>query len=420
MSAKEVLMAAAGAALPLPEFVSSSRNTTGNTGFITLAAPSGIQDGDLLVALIYADDSGASCRVDGPPSGFVTIFQDTSANPAFSVHTKTAASESGTYTFDFSSSVNASMGAMLVYRNANRVNTLSGINRDAGGTATALSITPSLMGILLASFTNGSTATISTPPSGMTQRVAAGSPYGKGHTVYELSPQASVATGNKTLVWNASGNVSGSQLQITNEPSIAPEFVGSDKTQTTSGTTSLTINKPSGTIQGDLMVAVMASTSITNVLWSGATGWTEVADQGAPPSLRIAYKVAGASEGSSYTFTHAASALLSGCILTYRYAAYDAAGTYWTGSSLLQMPSVTTSASQSILIAAAARGAASITITTPIGMTLRVLDNDVDSPSYNACSQSVAKGPTGVRFATTGSSTNSAGIMLSIKPTRSL
>ena len=170
------------------------------------------------------------------------------------------------------------------------------------------------------------------------------------------------------------------------------------------------------------MVAVMATNATggnASQPWTGDTGWVEIFDQQSAPDLRIAYKIA-ASEGSSYTFTFGASVFLAGTILTYRYAAYDTIGTFTSSANPLILPSISPSESQSILIAAGARNAASITLGTPTDMTARVTDSDGTSPSYIVCDQTVAKGPTGTRSMSTGSTSSVAGIMLAIKPTRSL
>jgi len=167
---------------------------------------------------------------------------------------------------------------------------------------------------------------------------------------------------------------------------------------------------------------VMAASSGASNAWTDST-FTEIADQASNtnPQLRVAYKVAGSSEPSSYSFTIGESRTLSGCILTYRYAAYDTiAGSFTTGANPLVLTSISPSESQSILIAAGARGSNNITLGTPTGMAARVTDNDATSPSYIVCDQTVAKGPTGTRSMSTGSTNNVAGIMLSIKPTRSL
>lgn len=198
----------------------------------------------------------------------------------------------------------------------------------------------------------------------------------------------------------------------------APTFIASTNNQV-SGSSTLTINKPSGTQEGDLMVAVMSRGGTSAQTWTGDTGWTEVADQTtASPSLRIAYKVAGSSEGSSYSFTCSSSVSpLAGCILTYRGAAYDTIGAFATGSSSLSAPSINTSLPNCVLIASFSRNDVSITCTTPTGMTARVTDSNATAPSYLVADEVfTVVGATGVRTSTVGSTTDVAGILMSIKP----
>lgn len=402
-----------------PFFVSSATNVANSTG-VSVSAPPGIVNGDLLIAITYqtATISPATNPIVTPPSGFLQIYTELSANTRATVNVKVAASESGSYVFTSPYS-GLFRALILVYRNATQVNTISGINRTSSATATALSLTPTYEGVLVASFSSSTSNSITTPPASMEQRLApsGGALYA---AVYDV-PQPVATSGNKTLVWGATGDVTGIQLQVTTEPTVAPEFVASANTQNSVNSDTLTINKPTGTIQNDLMVAVMEASG-NSPAWSGDTGWTEAADQLLTPSLRVAYKVAGASEGGTYTFTASkVGQILSGAILTYRYAAYDSiAGSFAVGDKYLQLASVTSSISQCILIAAGARAAASITLGTPIGMTARVTDNDATSPSSKVCDQVVAKGPSGIRSMPVDDTAGVAGIMLSIKPTRSL
>jgi hypothetical protein len=409
------LRAASLSALPLPEFVSSSVNIVSTSNTNTVTAPAGIQDGDFLIAFGSADSSGRV--ISSYPAGFVETSAVQTPISIF-VACKVAGAESGNYTFTWSGSSNSTI-AILVCRNATRVNTVGSYVAGNAATFAAPSITPSYRGVLFAAYAFKSAATVSSAPIGMTQRVYHNSSV-PSLVVYELSPQESAATGDKTITWSSSTSGSGILFQITNEPTVAPVFVASASTQNGSSATTLTINKPTGTVEGDLMVAVMATDgSITG--WSGDLDWVELADQGSStPSLRVAYKVAGPAEPSNYTFTASSGKILSGTILTYRYAAYDTIGSFTTGTNPLILPSISPSESQSILIAAGARGAASITLGTPTSMTARVTDADGTSPSYIVCDQTVAKGPTGTRSMSTGSTTNVAGILLSIKPTRSL
>lgn len=403
-----------GSERPLPTFVSSSGNQIKATTN-TVSAPTGIQNGDLLIAVGINVSTGYDVTL---PTGFsIASLENQTANSVF-LATKIASSESGGYSFVWSGTATDNVITILVYRNATRINTIGSSTRATQTTGTASSITPTYAGVLCAFFANEAAATISTAPSGMTQRAAFGS--SPSSAVYDLSPQAATATSAKSLVWSASGTVVSFQFQVTNEPIVAPEFVASASTSNSNGSSTLVISKPTGTAEGDLMVAVMASDG--TVTWSGDTGWTELADQGSTPSLCVAYKIAGASEGPSYTFTSSNNTRkLSGSILTYRYAAYDVISSFVQDTNPLVIPSISPSQSQSILLATGARNTTSVTPTTPVGMTAVVTDSDANSPAYIICSQVTPKGSTGTRSINVSSNNGgTAGIMLAIKPTRSL
>lgn len=194
-----------------------------------------------------------------------------------------------------------------------------------------------------------------------------------------------------------------------------PFAVSQASTQNGASGTSLVINKPTGTRENDLMLACMNGAA--NVTWTGDTSWTEVADQGTNPSTRIAYKVAGASEGSSYTFTASASTTLSGTIVTYRNASYDAVGTITSGASPLVLSAVTATVPYSRILASVARSATSITITGPATMQAIATDNDATSPS-RIVEEDINLSPagsSGTRSFTVGSNTNVSGALVAIK-----
>lgn len=202
-------------------------------------------------------------------------------------------------------------------------------------------------------------------------------------------------------------------------------FIASASTQNGATGSSLVINKPTGTTTNDLMVAIMASDGNKASTWTGDTGWTEVADQGTvtTPQIRIAYKVATASEGASYTFTASTGAnLLSGSILTYRGASYDAIGSFVTGSAAGSLtptgPTAATTYSTLIGVSASITASNTYTITSNIqgAMTTLVTDSDATAPSYVIADQVVRAGATGTRtFTSTGATTGTAAIMLTIK-----
>lgn len=79
-----------------------------------------------------------------------------------------------------------------------------------------------------------------------------------------------------------------------------------------SATSSLIINKPTGTVEGDLMVAVISLDDGTTATLPA--GWTLISS-----SYEAAcYKIAGASEGASYTWTRSGVHAWAGGIATYR------------------------------------------------------------------------------------------------------
>lgn len=407
------LMGAAAAARSQPTFVSSSVSRTATAGN-TVTAPTGIQNGDLLVAILFNTDPTAEPIT--LPSGWSRLTETETAANYFVLATKTAASESGDYTFTFDQAA-ANAIAILVYRNATRINTVGTL----ASSVTASAIVPTYVGTLVGAFALENIRSVSAAPSGMTQRAFTSS-SGPSLAIFDQANQQATDTGTKATTWNASQQDPISILfQVTNEPDVTPVFVASASTQNTSSGTTLVINKPTGTAEGDLMIAMMC-VSGNNPTWTGDTGWTELADETTDnPSLRVAYKVAGESEGASYTFTANKSQTNAGSILTYRYAAYDTiAGAFTVGANPLVLTSISPSLSQSLLLAIGARSSGNITLGTPTSMTARVTDNGATSPSYIVCDQLVAKGPTGTRSMSTGSTASVAGIMLAIKPTRSL
>lgn len=82
-----------------------------------------------------------------------------------------------------------------------------------------------------------------------------------------------------------------------------PSFVASTYAYNTTGTTA-TCNKPSGTTEGDLMVAIINCNSNTTI--TAPSGWNVIdEDDGiaSTATVLIYYKIAGASEASSYDWT---------------------------------------------------------------------------------------------------------------------
>jgi hypothetical protein len=151
--------------------------------------------------------------------------------------------------------------------------------------------------------------------------------------------------------------------------------------ESTSGT--LTINKPAGTVQGDLLIAAFAVGNTVATL----AGWTPLrADaNGSIDNSQLFYKVAGATEPASYAWGFS-SALASGVIAR------------WTGASQTAPINASASAHQ------VASGGSSPTVTTTVGgcalLTIAIADtNSAAADSFTfaaACTsqgQQTAAGP---------------------------
>lgn len=177
---------------------------------------------------------------------------------------------------------------------------------------------------------------------------------------------------------------------------------------------SLSISKPTGVVEGDIMIAFLQHSDIAT--WTPPAGWTEVLDQGSAPSISVAYKIATASEGASYAFGCSLSAARSGHIFAYRGGDFDAIGSVGssTGTSIT-IPGITVSSDNSLLLCLFAHGSASASATSPSGMTAVIVDTNATAPSSRISFQAVGAGATGSKTFTS-SSGDKAAVLLSIKP----
>lgn len=138
-------------------------------------------------------------------------------------------------------------------------------------------------------------------------------------------------------------------------------IVSYSTTGNTSQSTTLVITKPSGIVNGDLLVAVLGGT----VSWTQPAGWTEVVDTA---GVTLSYRVADGSEGATLTYTHSSSEYLAGAILVIRGGTYDATGTVGSSANPAVAPSVTLSAAGLIIASYVATSAISVgTYTAPTG-----------------------------------------------------
>ena len=197
-----------------------------------------------------------------------------------------------------------------------------------------------------------------------------------------------------------------------------PQFV-SYAAGTNVSSTSLTINRPLSLVSGDMLVAIMGSAQASpGVTWTGAAGWLERLDQGAPPSLRIATLTAGGSEPSSYTFTASVAAVTFGIILCTRNTQWDVLGSIATLSSSGNLTMTGVTSAGGILIAAVASDdGAPVAHSTPAGM--QVTTTEIPATNIGGISAfygNVLAGATGTRTSAISNNSNeSSGILLGLK-----
>lgn len=194
-----------------PVFVAEASAEAANTVTLTVNKPAGTASGDLMIAVVWGNSFTALTL-----TGWTQVFISTSFSNDLAVFTKTAGgSEPSTYSF--TGTQNVRTGTIVTYRGGVGAIDVQGTGvNSAPSTAisTALSITTTISGVLLATFNNAGPRTVSTPPSGMTQRSFVTGTSGVATALYELTPSPVGATGNKTLTWNSSNQTAGWLVQI--------------------------------------------------------------------------------------------------------------------------------------------------------------------------------------------------------------
>lgn len=183
----------------------------------------------------------------------------------------------------------------------------------------------------------------------------------------------------------------------------AISFVAATGANNGTGSTSLSITKPTGVAQGDVMLAAVTATGTGTV--TAPAGWTVVKNTTQGTTLRQAvyYKVAGASEGASYSWGLGTSRSTSGGIIDYRganqTAPVDASATATATSGNPVAPSVTTSAAGDQVVAAISLGTAT-TVTEDAATTERYDVQSGSTTSQAADFSQAAAGATATKTVT--------------------
>jgi hypothetical protein len=216
---------------------------------------------------------------------------------------------------------------------------------------------------------------------------------------------------------------------------MAIAFRAAATASATSSPPSITISKPTGTVDGDVMFAVFAADELLSV---SLTGWTSVTSVDATDSgqrLVVLRKVA-ASEGANYEFTTSGSFSIAAAILSYsgvdNTTPVDVSGTNRSGNDTEAAPqspvapTITTTVADTMLLYIATVDLVDVTAGSswapPSGYTERVdtIDTSFICPLTVAEKAQAATGATGTASGTCTTSPSRNGesmaIHLAIKP----
>ena len=214
--------------------------------------------------------------------------------------------------------------------------------------------------------------------------------FGDGGTSTTRNPSYTYSTAGTftaTLTaTNAGGSTSASRtITVTGGGTPPPSTSGitlgaSTTTNNTTATTTVTLTKPSGTAAGDVLVA--SFTADKNPTAATPSGWTPIVNTlniGSGARVFAYYRVVGASDPGSYSWTLGTSAKWGGGVTAYKgvnnttpldSSVVTAANTSYTASSIAG-PSVTTASNNAMLIGGVGFDSSTPGASAPTGWTER-------------------------------------------------
>lgn len=395
---------------PVLRSYATANSGVSNVSSITVNIPAGTVDGDLMLALL--NSSGGSPVWTA--SGWTPITENDTRNAIIMV--KTASSEGASQQFNSSQSEKLS-ATIVTYKNAKLG--FTGSFGSMANPAIAPSSTVPVVPAALVGFFNSerSGATFSTP-TGMT--AVASETAAAAFAIFDQVVTAG-ASGTRSSTLSGTGDPTGrgATVSLVSSGYIIPTPVIGNTTQTQNAVTgaSLVLTLPTGTQEGDLLLAIMGADGGSST-WSNVDGWTELVDQGASPDLSIAWKSVGASEPASWTFTSSsASRRLGGGVIAFRGGAIDQTGSVASSSDLVTATAITPTANYSLLLAVALTNSSSRTFTTLSPMTSILSESDANGPSYAVFSQAAPAADSGSRTMNANTLASPVvGVLISIKP----
>jgi len=296
---------------------SSSYSDVLSAGVYVVPAPSGVSNGDLVVVMLSLT---ATTDLVTPPSGFQEIANTMYGATSGSGPRKWAAfwkiagsSEPATYDFTHTST-DTCLAVAVRYSGVDSKSPVANMANQMNVTTLSHSMPGTVIDAVNASvlhcliMMDDRLADIVTP-SGVTyvngrdidQNNNRDRTIWVGRDTSDIESLGATPLRTATL---ASGNESSGGFSFAILPPLgggSAPVVQSETTGNHASSSAITVNKPSGTVAGDLLVCTIASAQP----WSEASGWSVARREASwylANSVAVFYKVAGGSEPSSYSF----------------------------------------------------------------------------------------------------------------------
>lgn len=391
-------------------FMVALKAAAGSNTSVTVTKPSGVVDGDYMSAFVVKEGAGTLTV----PGGWTQRYSQAITNGTIYYYDKTASSEGSNYTWSLNNTSGLSVHMIAHYN-------LDGTTKiDIGGTqsnsAGTSMISPSVTTVtaetMLMHFggaidTSAGSSTV-TAPGGMTEKSDAGAGNVLGYIATAIQ-SATGATGTRTSTISTSESNGG--ITVALRPAA-------------SSSSSVTVNKPSGIVNTDVMIAVVAYASGT---LTTPSSWTNIfTTVGTNGTVAAYYKVAGGSEPADYTWSINTSGSLSVATVGFynvnTSTPINISGSQAnnTASTTMTAPSVTTTIPETMLLylgGIADPSGGSTTVLPPGGMTE---DSDAGAgtvTTYIAEEIVSSTGATGSRAATISASMRTIAGLVALTPT---
>ncbi|MBK8188816.1 MAG: hypothetical protein IPK79_00015 [Vampirovibrionales bacterium] len=382
------------------------------TNSLSVTRPTGVVENDVLVAVVTWWANTLT-----PPSGWTQIGTTQSwSHPDGTVYARAyyrvaGASEPSSYAWGLSAT-NDIACTIVAYSNVDTTDPISasGAQTQTSASMTAPGVdaatTADMLIFLGAVGDDNAGSRTATPPSGMTELAdtTSGTTWIKSYAAQQLLT-ASGATGTRTATLSASARNAGFLV------SLRP-------TGTAGGDTEVTVNRPTGVVENDVMLATVVYAGGT---LTAASGWTQVLSQvGTGVTTAVYRRTAGASEASSYTWGLSTADGLAVAISAYSGVngsnpIADSNSQANASSASMTAPGVTPASSVDMLVFVGG-AAGDIRATAPGSMT-EDADTGTTGVSVYMADQLLASGDaTGTRTATLASAAANAAGLVSLRP----